>query len=491
MIFRMLLATLALTWMSFPTHAEAPNVIVILVDDMGWSDPGCFGGEIDTPNLDALAAKGLRLTQFYTTAKCSETRATLLSGQYHSEVGIMAMRNCWTLAEAMKTAGYFTIMTGKWHLQSQPTERGFDRYFGHLSGATDFFVGDNSFRLNGKPFSVPKQGFYTTDANTDYAIQFIDESRSTGKPFFCYLAYNAPHYPLQAPKADVMKYRGKYAVGWDTIRQRRYARQQELGLLKEGWNLTPRPEDVPAWEDLDADRKDKEDLRMATFAAMVDRVDQNIGKLMAHLKKQGVFENTLILFMSDNGACPFDRNRNIDKMPWEAGSHWTYDKGWAHACNTPWREYKQNQHEGGISSPTIAHWPSGMKAKPGSITHQVTHLVDVMATLLDLTDTPYPETYNGTKLNPLRGKSMLPILAGETREPHERLFFDFANRDHALREGKWKLVSKYRGPWELYDIEADRSESRDLSGEMTERAAQMRATWEAWAREAGVIRRKE
>lgn len=471
--------------------AESPNVLLILVDDMGWSDLGCYGSEIDTPHLDGLAARGQRFTQFYNTAKCSQTRAALLSGLYHNEVGIGAMKNCWTLAEAMKQAGYFTVMAGKWHLKKEPTDRGFDRYFGHLSGATDFFKGNKTFRLNGKPFKVPARGFYTTDAFTDYAIRFLDDAHKSRKPFFCYVAYNAPHYPLQAPKKDVEKYLGKYKLGWDALRKQRYQRQKELGLLKEGWKLSPRPQGVPAWKPLSPERKKNEDLRMATYAGMIDRVDQNVGRLIAHLKKQGVFENTLILFLSDNGACPFDRNHHLNLMPWEGGSHWTYDKGWAHACNTPFREFKRNQHEGGISTPFIAHWPSGLKVKPGSITHEVGHLVDVMATLLDLTDTKYPKTFNGQSLKPLRGRSLLPIFSGNAPTPRQGLYFDFAGVHHALRMGPWKLVNKNAGPWELYNIEADRSELNNLVKSQPERAQRMQQAWESWAKEAGVKQRKK
>jgi arylsulfatase len=466
-----------------------PNVVVMMVDDMGWSDLGCYGSEIRTPNLDKLAANGLRFTQFYNTAKCAQTRATLLSGQYHNEVGIGQLRNCWTLAEAMKTAGYHTIMTGKWHLNRQPTDRGFDRYFGHLSGVTDFFVGDKTFRLDGEPFDVPKQGFYTTDANVDYALRFLDEARDSSKPFFCYVAFNAPHYPLQAPKEDVERYIGKYKVGWDKLRRQRFARQKELGLIDKDCELTPRPDDVPAWDTLDADTRQKEDLRMATFAAMVDRVDQNVGRLVEYLKGRGELDNTLILFLSDNGACPFNRNHHIDLMPWQARSHWTYDKGWAHACNTPWREYKRNQHEGGISSPLIVHWPAGLKTEPGALTHDVGHLVDVMATLVDLTGTEYPAEFNGQQLQPLRGKSLLPIFRGETGAGRPPLYFDFANRHHALRIGPWKLVNKDRGPWELYNIDEDRSELHDLVKKLPDRAAAMQQQWETWARAAGVIKK--
>ncbi len=318
--------------------ASRPNVLLMMVDDMGWSDLGCYGGEIETPNLDRLAAGGLRFTQFYNTAKCSETRATLLSGLYHPEVEIMKLDHCWTLADAMHVAGYATMMTGKWHLNGQPTERGFDKYFGHLSGATDFFVGDKSFRLNGEPYAVPQRGFYTTDANVEYAIRFLQEAPKP-QPFFCYIAFNAPHYPLQAPREDVQKYLGRYSAGWDQLRSQRLTKQKELGLLAQDFEPLPRPADVPAWESLTVQRRRLEELRMATYAAMIDRVDQNVGRIVDYLQRVGQLENTLILFLSDNGACPFDRNHDLDRMPWEPRSHWTYDKGWRtrailHSANT-------------------------------------------------------------------------------------------------------------------------------------------------------------
>lgn len=469
---------------------DAPNVVVMMVDDMGFSDLGCYGGEIKTPRLDSLASNGLRFRNFYNTAKCSETRATLLSGLYHPEVGIMKLDHCWTLADAMHEGGYKTMMAGKWHLNGQPTERGFERYFGHLSGATDFFVGDNSFRLNGEQFNVPKKGFYTTDANVDYAIEFISEAQKTDSPFFCYVAFNAPHYPLQAPKDEVDKYRGKYMIGWDELRKQRFARQQKLGILGDKAVLSPRPKGTPAWDSLDDKTKDLEDLRMATYAAMIDRVDQNIGRLIDHLKESGDFENTLILFFSDNGACPFDRNKHIDKQPWEAGSHWTYDTGWAHACNTPFREFKQKQHEGGISSPCIAHWPAGLKTKTGGVTPEVGHLVDIMPTLMELSGVEYPETYAGRSLKPLRGRSMLPIFRKEKPAPRGKLFFDFAGSNHALRDGDLKIVARNSGKWELYDIVRDRSELNNLISERADDAKRLIAEWDAWAKEAGVRLKK-
>jgi arylsulfatase len=465
--------------------AEKPNVVVILVDDLGFSDLGCYGGEIRTPNLDRLAANGLRFAQFYNTAKCAQTRAALLSGLYHPEVGVGALSGCMTLGEAARRAGYFTIMTGKWHLGKEPTDRGFDRYFGHLSGATNFFTGDNTFRLNGKPFKVPAEGFYTTDADTDYAIRFLDEAVAAKKPFLLYLAYNAPHYPLQAPQEEVEKYRGKYLVGWDKLRERRYARQMEMGLFKKPWALSPRPDDVPAWDSLGEEERKKEDLRMATFAGMVDRVDQNVGKLVAHLDKLGVTQDTLILFLSDNGACPFQRSKRTHLPPWDPESYWTYDKRWAHACNTPFRWYKQNQHEGGISTPLIVHWPKGLKVKPGSVTHQPGHLVDIMATLLDVAGSDYPAEHGGQTLKPLRGRSLLPIFRGEERKGHEAIYFQFLN-NRAVRKGNWKLVSARGGPWELYDMAADRTELKDLAKEKTPLAAELGALWETWAGEVGL-----
>jgi arylsulfatase A-like enzyme len=480
----LLFALVSLTIASLAIAAERPNVVLILVDDLGFSDIGCYGGEIRTPNLDRLAASGLRFTQFYNTAKCETTRAAMLSGLYHPEVGGGALRNCMTLGEAMRRADYFSLMVGKWHMSKEPTDRGFDRYFGHLSGATNFFTGDNTFRLNGKPFDVPKTGFYNTDANTDYAIRFLDEAATQQKPFFLYMAYNAPHYPLQAPKDEIEKYLGKYMVGWDKLRQQRYQRQMEMGLFAKQWQLSPRPSDVPAWDSLGDEEKKKEDLRMATFAAMVDRLDQNIGRLLAKLDQMGATDNTLIMFLSDNGACPFERSSHTDLPPWDAGSHWTYDQSWANACNTPLRWYKQNQHEGGISTPMIVHWPKGLQTKPGSVTHQVGHLIDIMATLLDVAGSDYPKTYEDQPLKPLRGRSLLPIFQGQQREPHEALYFQFSN-NRAVRKGNWKLVSARGGPWELYDMDADRTELNNLASSQPQLAAEMAALWDRWATDVG------
>lgn len=459
-----------------PSPAK-PNIVLVMVDDMGFSDLGCYGGEIMTPNIDKLASQGVRFTQFYNTAKCSPTRASLLTGCYHREVGQQKLQNAMTLAEAMRRVGYTTIMTGKWHLKSMPVKRGFDRYFGFLHGANNYYKG--KFHLDDQPLDISENGFYTTDAFTDYAIQFLDESAGKEKPFFLYIAYNAPHYPLHALPEDIEKYRGRYVKGWDRLRDERYQRQLDMGLIKPEWKLTPRDEAVRAWAELSEEEKKEEDLTMAVYAAMIDRVDQNIGKLLAKLDELGVADNTLLLFLSDNGGCPFQRTKTPEIPPGPAESYWTYHKGWAQVSNTPFRLYKQNQHEGGISTPLIAHWPGAIR--PGAVTDQPGHLIDIMATFLDITDSSYPETLNGVKLRPLRGKSLLPILKGGTREPHEEIFFEFG-KYKALRSGKWKLAW-HKGPWELYDMESDRTELNDLAEKMPEKVTELAKRYEAWLQE--------
>jgi len=460
---------------------KKPNVIVILVDDMGFSDLGCYGGEIETPNLDRLAAGGMRFTQFYNTAKCTPTRASLLTGCYHREVGESKLQNCITLPEALKTAGYTTLMTGKWHLDSTPVKRGFDRYFGHLSGATNYFLGDETFLLDEEKFEVPGEGFYTTDAFTDYAMEFIEEAVPKKKPFFLYLSYNAPHYPLQALPEDIEKYRGKYMKGWDLLREERYKRQLDMGLIKPEWRLVPRDKGVRAWDRLPEKMKATEDLTMAVYAAMVDRIDQNIGRLTAKLSRLGVADDTLLLFLSDNGGCPFERTKTRKIPPGPADSYWTYSRGWAQLSNTPFRLYKQNQHEGGIATPLIAHWPGRIEG--GGQTDQPGHTVDIMATLLDLAGASFPETVKGQEIRPLRGRSLCPVFRGEEREPHPEIYFEF-KKFKALRAGRWK-ISWQHGPWELYDMDADRTEMNNLAEEMPDKVKELARRYEAWRLELG------
>lgn len=453
-----------------------PNVLLIMADDLGFSDLGCYGSEIQTPNLDGLAASGVRFNQFYNTAKCHSSRICLLTGKYCFQAGNESLSEAATIAEVMAEAGYFTAMTGKWHLQGEPTDRGFQRYFGHLSGATNYFRGDNTFRLNGKPWTDFGDDFYTTDAVTDSAIRFIDEARATGRPFFTYIAYNAPHYPLQAKEEDVLRYEGVYDAGWDRIRAARYARQVQSGLISADHALSDRPDYVPEWEQLTADERQWEADRMEVFAAMVDCLDQNIGRVLSHLKATDQYENTLILFCSDNGACPFERTRGRQKAPWDPDSYWCYDVGWAHVGNTPFRWYKQNQHEGGTASPLIVSWPSGLKLTPGTIHPEVSHLIDLLPTIAEAGRTAPLAELNGRALQPIQGRSLLPVFSGRPREGHPWLYFQFAD-NRAIRAGDWKLVSARGGRWELYNLRTDRTELHDLSEEHPEQVERLRKMW--------------
>lgn len=469
----------------FATKASAasdarPNIVLIMADDLGFSDLGCYGSEIETPHLDTLASDGLRFTQFYNTAKCHSSRVSLLTGLYCDQAGGASLNRGATIAEVLKEAGYSTTMVGKWHLDKQPTDFGFERYWGHLSGATNFFTGDDSFRKNGVPWNVPKvfndKPFYTTTANIDFAIDFLEDATKRDEPFFLYTAFNAPHYPLQAPKSAVEKYDGRYDTGWDRMRIERHRRQIQFGLLPEKWELSPRAAHVPAWDSLPKNEREWEADRMEVYAAMVDVLDQNIGRLVAYLKEKDLFDNTLFMFCADNGGCPFERTRGRFKKPWDPESYWTYDASWAQVSNTPFRLYKQNQHEGGISSPLIVHWPDGLKTNPGSITDQTGHLIDFMATFIDVAGAEYPAQIGNRKVDPLQGKSLVPILQGERRQEHEALYFHFGT-DRALRQGPWKLVSAKLGKWELYNLDDDRTELHDVSATHPQRVDQMAKEW--------------
>jgi arylsulfatase len=478
------------------SQAKRPNIVLIMADDLGFSDLGCYGSEIETPNLDRLAKNGLRFSQFYNTAKCHSSRVSLLTGLYCDQAGSAKLNRGATIAEALKPAGYSTWMSGKWHLSKQPTDFGFQRYWGHLSGATNFFTGDNTFRLNGKEWTVPKtlngKPFYTTHAITDFALDFIREGKigEGSDPFFLYVAYNAPHYPLHAPQKDVEKYDGKYDAGWDQLRQTRYAKQLTSGLIPRKYKLSPRADHVPAWNSIKESEKKWEADRMEVFAAMIDVVDQNIGRLIEDLKKRKVFEDTLFIFCADNGGCPFERTRGRNLKPWDPKSFWTYDASWAQASNTPFRLYKQNQHEGGISSPMIAHWPEGLKTKAGSITRQPAHLIDFMATFVELSEAKYPKQIGERTIEPLEGKSLVPIFHGKERGGHETIYFHFGS-DRALRKGNWKLVSAKGGKWELYDLGKDRTELNDLSDKYPMRVKEMADEWFGIAKNKERLNKKD
>lgn len=475
-------ALLMLTYPFFSSLAKSPNIVLLMADDLGFSDLGCYGSEIQTPNLDQLAWNGLRFSQFYNTAKCHSSRVSLLTGLYCDQAGSASLRRGATIAEVLKSAGYSTWMSGKWHLDKQPTDFGFQRYWGHLSGACNFFTGDNSFRLDGKEWKIPEilngRSFYTTHAITDFALDFIREGKisENSDPFLLYIAFNAPHYPLQAPESTVKKYNRIYDVGWDEVRKKRYAKQLASGLISPKFKLSPRANHIPAWNSLNESEKEWEADRMEVFAAMVDIMDENIGRIIEVLKKRKVFDDTLFLFCSDNGGCPFERTTGRNLKPWNPNSYWTYDASWAQASNTPFRFYKQNQHEGGISSPLIVHWPKGLKATPGSITHQPGHLIDFMATFIDLSGAKYPKKINDRFIDPLEGKSLVPVFLDRERKGHENLYFHFGS-DRALRQGRWKIVSAKGGRWELYDLENDRTELTDLSEKNPKRVEMMSRIW--------------
>ncbi|MEA3462442.1 MAG: arylsulfatase [Bacteroidota bacterium] len=456
--------------------AVRPNILLIMVDDLGFSDFGCYGGEIETPNIDKLAENGLRFTQFYNTAKCHSSRISLLTGLYPTQAGDESLSRGVTIAQVLDSAGYFTSMAGKWHLDKQPTDFGFRRYWGHLSGATDYFTGDSTFRYNGAPWSDFEEDFYTTDANVNYSLEFLDEALESGKPFFHYIAFNAPHYPLQAPAEEIKKYLGVYDVGWNRIRETRYARQLELGIFEATLELPPIPEHMTAWDALSAKEQQFESFRMSVYAAMVDRLDRNMGRLINYLEEKGELENTLVMICSDNGACPFERSRNLEIPPWKGGSFLLYDASWATVSNTPLRHYKQTQHEGGITSPLVVHWP-GKVNKEGAWERSPGHLVDVMATCLEVAGCDYPELEG---LQPLQGRSLLPLFSGEDRVQHEELYFRFGSC-RALRKGDWKVVSFYGSRWELYNLHTDRFEQNDLAEQYPEKVMELSARWHEMA----------
>ena len=477
MMIKRLIPLFLLTIASSLQAADRPNVVVIMADDLGFSDLGCYGGEIQTPHLDALAQSGLRFSQFYNTAKCHSSRVSLLTGQYCIAAGNTSLSHAVTSAEVLGAGGYFTIMSGKWHLKQQPTDFGFQRYFGHLSGACNYFRGDGSFRLNGQPWKVPEEGFYTTVAKVDFALKFLEEARQADKPWLLYLAFNAPHAPLHALPEDYAKYQGKYEQGWDVVRAARVKKQKQIGLLPKTLEASPRPEHVPAWETMEPWRRKYEANRMATLAAMIDCLDRQVGRVVADLKKNGEFDNTLILFVSDNGACPYDRKRPVlDAEPTSGEVSFGDSTGWSWARNSPFRYYKQNQFEGGVSSPAIVHWPAGLKTKPGGFARQPAHLIDVLPTLAEITESPIPKTWPQRELRPVSGVSLKPIFDGKTlgKRPPIHLLF---SSDRGLRDGDWKIVSFRGEAWELYNLADDPTELNDLAEAEPKRLARMAQTW--------------
>lgn len=488
---------------------DRPNIVVILVDDMGFSDISCYGSEIQTPNLDKLAAEGLKFTQFYNTGRCCPTRASLLTGLYAHQAGVGHMveddnlpgyrgrlnDQCVTIAQVLQTAGYFTAMTGKWHVGQNhgvvPWNRGFDASLNAPAGG--FYYADDpkaSLFLNGRQLDLhgpelPK-GWYTTDLFTDFAIKFIDQGIAAKKPFFLYLPYNAPHFPLQAPQEEIAKFRGHYKMGWDALRDQRNAKQIELGAVDRSWPISPRPDMVRAWDGLTPAEQDRFDHIMSIYAAVIAHMDTAVGRLVGALKERGVLDNTLILFMSDNGgnAESGPKGRLEGNPPGGPKSEVYEGQSWATLSNTPFRRYKHFNHEGGIATPLIVHWPDRIKT-PGQWRSQVGHVIDIMPTCVDVAGAEYPAAREGKPILPMEGRSLLPALEDRPVE-REALFWEHEG-NAAVRVGNSKLVRfGRRGAWELYDLTTDRTELHDLSAKEPERGRELAAKWEAWAKRANV-----
>lgn len=558
-IFCLLLVICCKNQDSAEIGGERPNIILIMGDDMGYSDLGCFGSEINTPNLDKLASNGLRFTQFYNAARCCPTRASLLTGLSPQQAGIGHMVNnrgteafrgdlsnkAVTIAEVLKGAGYSTYMSGKWHVTPYPAEdkqnpskhnwprqRGFDKFFGMISGAGSHY--DPRSLVHDNEFIAPEEGFYTTTAFTDYAMKCIEKHQGD-EPFFLYVSYTAPHWPLQAPQEVIHKYKGTYDNGWDELRLKRAQKMREMGLIKSEWGMTPRDSNVPEWSDQIKDRE-WEVANMEVYAAMVDYMDQGIGRIINVLKSKDELDNTLIFFLQDNGACaeelqwiaqrqvpqsaqvpmnegelqtkmipiktregkPIKLMRNV--MPGPPESYTAYGLPWANASNTPFREYKHWVHEGGISTPLIVHWPKGLKSQ-NEFRDEPAHLIDIMATCVDVAGASYPATFKDQTIIPMEGVSLAPAFDDQALD-RKALFWEHEG-NRAVRMGKWKLVSKADdnsfiwdktteldlGNWELYDMDKDRTEMNDISGDKTELVLEMADMWLEWAKRTKTIPR--
>jgi arylsulfatase A-like enzyme len=519
-----LVLTLTLLFARADAAQTRPNVVVILVDDMGWSDIGPYGSEIPTPHLDALAAGGIRFTQFYSTPRCSPTRASLLTGLYSHQAGMGHLDNVIregssgttgrlndrsvTIAEVLHDAGYFTAMAGKWHLGQQngspPWRRGFDRVLNERAGGM-FFPNQNvgggdeltkrgqePLYLDGNPIARDSaelgHDWYATFLWAEWGLKFVDEALKAKKPFFLYLPHNAPHFPLMAPQNLIAKYRGKYRAGWDRLREARYRRQVTMGLIDARWPLSPREAESPAWDSLSDEAKDRFDHLMAVYAAMIEAIDTSVGTLVEGLRARGALDNTLILFLSDNGgnAESGPDGRFNGDPPGGPNSNLYLGMNWAALTTTPFRRFKHFTHEGGIATPLIAHWPHGIpRGRRNTLVHQPGHVIDLMATVVDVTGAKYPHDRNGQIIQSMEGVSLRPAFAGRSvSRPHPLFWEHEGNR--AIRSGNWKLVSSYPDEWELYDLAADRVEEHNVAKQHADVVATLAAEWDAWAKRADV-----
>jgi arylsulfatase A-like enzyme len=518
---------------------KRPNIVLILNDDMGYSDLGCYGGEVQTPTLDRLARDGLRFSQFYNTARCSPSRASLLTGLHPHQTGIGILtydsgpegyagnlnQRCVTIAEVLKAGGWRTYMSGKWHVSSnlkQPTDswpmqRGFDRFFGTIIGAGSFYDPNTLTRGNANAeHEARADGFFYTDAISDQAAAYIREHAAThpDEPFFEYVAYTAPHWPLHAHDEDIAKYKGRFDAGWDALRDERLDRLVADGLLAPQWRLSPRDPSQPPWSE--AEHKGWLLRCMEVYAAQIDRMDQGIGRIVQALQDTGRLDDTLIIFLADNGACAEDIPEGVsieelvDKlmiarshtrdgrpvhignqpalMPGPEDTYQSYGTAWANLSNTPFRLYKHWIHEGGIATPLIFHWPEGI-TQQGAIRHTPGYLPDIMATIVDITGVAYPQAYAGRDVLPLEGQSLAPAFDADVIE-RAPMFWEHEG-NAAVRVGDWKLVRKFPGAWELYELQADRTELNDLAAAHPERVEDMAAQYEAWAQRCGVKPREQ
>ncbi len=512
---------------------ERPNIIVILSDDMGYSDLGCYGGEIHTPNLDKLAEEGIRFTQMYNCARSCPTRAALLTGKYPHEVGVPGMgqnlsMDAPTIAEVLRGAGYHTGMSGKWHLsrtralpdknmqlkwlahqldsnvfaplETYPCNRGFEEHWGVIWGVADYYDPFSLVHNEEAIKSVPK-GFYITDFITDKSLNLIDKYSKDDKPFFLYVAYTSPHWPLHALPEDIEKYRDTYSDGWEVIREKRYRKMIEIGLIDSV--LFPLPENSSGKKWADCTNKQKEANHMAVHAAMVDRMDQGIGKIIEKLKQLGEYENTLILFLNDNGASyergylpGFDRPGEtregvpIDYDPVQPGTETTWGyigDAWASAANTPFRFWKKESYEGGICTPFIVHWPARLKGMENTVNRGVAHVIDILPTCIELANADYPSSIHGLKTSTYAGKSLIPLIFGKINSTHDTLFWEHEG-GRAIRIGNWKMASLKDQKWELFNLEKDKTEINDLSSQYPDRVEDMNKLWEDWAKKVNLYK---
>ena len=499
--------------------AAKPNVVVILADDMGFSDIGCYGSEIHTPNIDGLARAGIRFTHFHNTARCCPSRSSLLTGLYPHQTGMGHMvdnpkpfpgytgdlnRNCVTIAEVLKGAGYQTMMSGKWHVtpvtvskHNWPLQRGFERYFGIIHGAASYFD-PNTLTRDNRAVEPERPGFYLTDAIGSNAAGYVASAARRGQPFFLYAAFTAPHWPLHAFADDINRQRGRYKDGWDVLRAERHRRMVEMGIVNPSWQLTPRDSRVPAWGDAPDSRWQQR--RMEVYAAQIERLDRNVGRILEAVRQSGQEDNTLVLFLSDNGGCAEEIGPNGHGLSFPARTHdgrvprignlpqimpgaddtyQSYGMGWANGSNTPFRLYKHWVHEGGIATPLIARWPRGIHRR-GAITHQPGHLIDLMATCVDVAGAQYPMEHQGHRILPMEGCSLRPAFDGRHIARRDAIYWEHEG-NRAVCDGRWKLVSRYPDRWELYDLEADRSELQNLAEKEPARAGRMLGLYERWA----------